>query len=208
MVEHLYIPQVSELLLIRKQSHCVLIGDPHDAIHGHVDVLNRLLTAGGTSLVDSEDSCGTTPLMDAVRFGSKECSSLLLNSGASLERRDKMGRNVLHIAAQSGSSSDILDLLLDKNCLQVNCRTANGQTALHLAARENQVGCLEHLLSIGADPALRDDTGATGTKFRILRLLWKVLSVQSTDSDIFPLVAAGDVAMKFNNRTLCDILRT
>lgn len=47
------------------------------ALHGHKDAVSWLLHACGYK-VDTKDSCGTTPLMDALRSGHIEVAQILL----------------------------------------------------------------------------------------------------------------------------------
>ena len=56
-------------------------------------------------IIHAKDSCGSTPVMDAVRGGDAAIVDALIAAVGrnSLEAsRDAMGRNVLHIAAHSG----------------------------------------------------------------------------------------------------------
>lgn len=78
--------------------------------------------------------------MDAARFNSAACCERLIANGAEVLTKDGVGRNALHVAAQAGST-EVVGYLLhsSEDCGDVedlvNCRTQNGQTMLHLAAR-------------------------------------------------------------------------
>lgn len=65
-----------------------------------MDVVN-LLIDGLNYPEDVKDTCGTTPLMDAVRSGHVEIARRLVDSKVcSCECRDGMGRLSIHLAAQ------------------------------------------------------------------------------------------------------------
>ena len=55
-------------------------------------------------MVHAQDSCGSIPLMDAVRGGDLGIVDALIAADRDTlgESRDAMGRNTLHIAAHSG----------------------------------------------------------------------------------------------------------
>lgn len=70
------------------------------ALHGHLDVV-KLLVATGTYLEELKDTCGTTPLMDAIRAGHISIARHLVeNNICTIESRDGMGRASIHLAAQ------------------------------------------------------------------------------------------------------------
>ncbi|XP_022670408.1 ankyrin repeat domain-containing protein 16-like isoform X2 [Varroa jacobsoni] len=158
------------------------------AIHGHSEIVRFIVSACRLNgqLVNAQDSCGSTPLMDAARFNSVECCDILIGHGAAIDKRDGVGRNAFHIAAQAGSTEVIryflgvmgasvkktnsIESRLDNykastkntrngNDVHVNTvhwRTDNGQTVLHLAAREGHVDTVKYLLSIGANIEVKD----------------------------------------------------
>jgi ankyrin repeat protein len=97
----------------------------HEAVHGDWEsvVCTRVLIERGAD-VNIKNRHGETPLMDAIFSGCVECVSLLLESGASTEGRDRWGRSAIEQAAEqvtiySGipekehSAEKILDLLSD-----------------------------------------------------------------------------------------------
>lgn len=51
----------------------------HTALHGHSLRVGLLLNRGNYE-VDQQDSCGTTPLMDAVKGGHRLCADQLYNN--------------------------------------------------------------------------------------------------------------------------------
>ena len=70
------------------------------ALHGNVDVVNVLID-GFKDPEDLKDTCGSTPLMDAVRSGHVEIARRFVDAKVcSCECRDGMGRSSIHLAAQ------------------------------------------------------------------------------------------------------------
>lgn len=71
------------------------------ALHGHLDVVKLLTERSQEDLHDVKDSCGTTPLMDAIRAGHVSIARHLVDTKVcSSECRDGMGRMPIHLAAQ------------------------------------------------------------------------------------------------------------
>lgn len=81
---------------------------------------------------------------------------LLLSHGAKVDVADRLGQTPLHLAP----TGEIADLLLRKG-INVNARSANGMTALFLAAVNGRADVVEVLLKKGSDPNARRADGAT-----------------------------------------------
>nr|CAD7433893.1 unnamed protein product [Timema monikensis] len=128
------------------------------ALHGQDSVVALLLKHIKDS-VDIPDSCGLSPLLEAVRSGNINLVKHFINAGASLNHVDALGHSSVHLAAQTGSLSMIKFLV--QECKQ-NVNSLSDKTGLyplHCAARSNKVSAFELLLSLGADPAVRDAKG-------------------------------------------------
>jgi ankyrin repeat protein len=70
------------------------------ALHGNWDVVNVLIDLFKDP-EEVKDTCGTTPLMDAVRSGHVEIARRLVDAKVcSCECRDGMGMLSIHLAAQ------------------------------------------------------------------------------------------------------------
>ena len=52
-------------------------------------------------MVNSQDSCGATPLMDAARAGHLDIVKIVISS-SDLGIRDTLGRGVVQVSAQAG----------------------------------------------------------------------------------------------------------
>ena len=74
----------------------------HFAVEGEADLVTMLIDHGAD--VNAANEAGETPLMAAVRFCDVECTTILLQSGASCSSRDKAGRSVEDYAKASKSS--------------------------------------------------------------------------------------------------------
>lgn len=133
------------------------------ALNSCESILKYLLQIEETqSLIEHKDSCGLTPVMEAICAGSMESMKLLISCGASLNQTDVMGMTVIHLAAQVGQV-DILNFLI-KECGQgVNTVSLKDHmTPLHLATRSNQLECVKLLVSLQAEKSLKDFRNRTG----------------------------------------------
>ena len=143
-----------------------------------VAVVERLLALGADVAPRSHDD-GRTALQEACWAGKPRTVTLLLDAGASINARDKLGFTPLIWAAIRGRSGCVRLLLArGGDALEVDAQTeGDGMTALHAA-----VGCMRDkiaqlLLDAGADPTVRDDTGKTPLH-RPGRQLWNGRSMK------------------------------
>jgi len=88
---------------------------------------------------NASDNCGSTPVMDAVRFGFIQILQVLLNQNEKpellLNRLNKAGQNCLHVAAEAGQC-EIIRFIVQKNYVDVNSTSEQfGMTALHWATK-------------------------------------------------------------------------
>ncbi|XP_055883303.1 ankyrin repeat domain-containing protein 16-like isoform X2 [Biomphalaria glabrata] len=125
------------------------------ALYGRTETVLYLVTEC-SYCTDEKDCCGVTPLMDALRAGHVDTAHVLINlHKASIIEEDKMGRQSLHLTAQS-SMLTALEYLLGKG-LSVNSRSARLlETPLHLAAMEGHSQTGERLIELGAEINARD----------------------------------------------------
>lgn len=94
-----------------------------------------------------------TPLMCAGRDGDQAMVELLLKSGASLEKRNNYGNNVLMEVAKR-PQPQMLKFLIARGA-NVNAKASGGHTALIYAAGYWQTENVKLLLAAGADPNAR-----------------------------------------------------
>ncbi|XP_026998616.2 transient receptor potential cation channel subfamily A member 1a isoform X2 [Tachysurus fulvidraco] len=119
------------------------------AEYGRINTCHRLLeTMTDTRLLNEGDEKGMTPLHLASRGGHVKVVELLLRKGA-LFHSDYKGWSCLHHAAAEGYTQT-MDSLLISNIKLLDKTDADGNTALHLAARAGHVVAVRLLLNRGA----------------------------------------------------------
>jgi ankyrin repeat protein len=96
-------------------------------------------------------------LFSAADSNCVNLASQLLDQGASVDARDRIGARPLSHAAKSGHL-DMVDLLLARGA-PINARNLNGATALYYAAEGGQALVVQRLIERGADVNL---TGRSG----------------------------------------------
>lgn len=157
------------------------------ACAGQESVVRKLLA--GKADIDLALGAGQTPLMLAMAYGRDNAARVLIESGARLEYADAAGNTPLLIAAQRGNR-DLAELLLKNGAspkVQNNAGetalllstdvslsrmlaglgsdpravNANGDSGLHLAAKNGNAQTAGFFLERGVDFGLRNRTGAT-----------------------------------------------
>jgi ankyrin repeat protein len=83
----------------------------------------------------------------------------LLDQGASVDARDRLGARPLGHAARSGHL-EMVDLLIARGA-PVNARDLNGATALYQAAERGQTSVVQRLIERGADVSLTGRSGVS-----------------------------------------------
>ncbi|MGI8836541.1 MAG: ankyrin repeat domain-containing protein [Pyrinomonadaceae bacterium] len=68
---------------------------------GKADMVKALLAAPGAE-VNGKDERGSTPLLEAARFGHDDVARVLLAAGANVKARDNDGKTALMLAVQGG----------------------------------------------------------------------------------------------------------
>ena len=101
--------------------------------------------------IDREDELGRTPLHRAIQGDAFETVQYLIQEGADIHKTADFfscGPTAIHIAAESGASESVINLLLEKGCdLNEDC---NIGTPLDCALRAEQEETAEYLVSKGA----------------------------------------------------------
>lgn len=121
---------------------------------GCPDTVAVLLDAGAK--LDAFKAGDWTALMIACASGFAEVVRLLLQHGADVTLKNRLGECAIHLAARQ--CAECLTLVLQCGA-DVHAVTKNGRSALHYAARAGRMECIERLLRAGADVAHRENGG-------------------------------------------------
>lgn len=118
-----------------------------------------------------------TPLLLAASKKDTRIVSLLLEqaNGPNIKARDPNGWTVLHHALFGRGGGDLIDLLIRAGA-DVKAVTADGHkmSALHFAARENNLVAAKALLDNHADINAMDDAGRTSLWLAIMNKQYKM----------------------------------
>jgi ankyrin repeat protein len=98
-------------------------------------------------------------LFSAAKKGCVALARQLLDDGASLKARDRLGLSPLGRAAQAGED-EIVALFIDRGA-PINARSLDGSTALYEAAETGRLPTVQLLIERGADISLPGRSGIT-----------------------------------------------
>ena len=101
-----------------------------------------------------------TALMVACRRGNLDAVNEFLNAEADPTIEDGLGATWIHHAVGEGCSKEFLQAIIDHGA-DVNAANKKNITALMLACKKGNEGCINILLNAGADPNIADDDGYT-----------------------------------------------
>ena len=76
---------------------------------GNTDMVKSLVS-GQQADVNATDERGSTPLIEAARFGHEDIARLLIAAGADVKAKDKDGKTALMLAVQ-GDHEDVVRIL-------------------------------------------------------------------------------------------------
>jgi ankyrin repeat protein len=76
---------------------------------GNTDMVKSLVTTQGAD-VNATDERGSTPLLEAARYGHEDIAALLIAAGANLKAKDNDGKTALMLAIQ-GDHEDVVRVL-------------------------------------------------------------------------------------------------
>ena len=76
---------------------------------GNTDMVKSLLSSPGAD-VNARDERGSTPLLEAARYGHDDICRILIANGADIKAKDKDGKTALMLAVQ-GNHDDVVRLL-------------------------------------------------------------------------------------------------
>jgi uncharacterized protein len=76
---------------------------------GNTDMVRSLTSAPGVD-VNVTDRTGSTPLLEAARYGHEDICRILIAAGANLKSKDKDGKTALQLAIQ-GNHDEVVRVL-------------------------------------------------------------------------------------------------
>ena len=126
--------------------------------------------------VDSRNTTGRTPLMNAALKGNVQAVKSMIKRGADPSLTDYKGWNMLHFAAEGGDT-DIISLI-HTHLPNIESKTGEGETPLMVAAAYGKLHAVKWFLEKGATVACEDKRG------------WNMLhrAAQGGDTDIISLI--------------------
>lgn len=143
------------------------------AYGGQPEAIQLLLNAGIDNKLKDE------AISSAVRGGDLKILRTLVDSGARLDQA--AAADLLSDAVTGGTDPEIAKLLLDTG-IDINGKSADGDTALHYAVRyENSLPAIALLLARGADVNARNDNGETPIMWADSLTVVRVLIVSGAD---------------------------
>jgi len=117
-----------------------------------VDVNNMSV---GISLININDARGNTPIYYAIKYSNYYALQILLSNNADVEY--KKNENTIHLAVMK-KNARMVNMIV-KYVSQINAKTSNGDTALHLACNYQLTDIVKILLQHRADPNIVNDNG-------------------------------------------------
>lgn len=120
------------------------------SVHGHMDVMRRLLQAG------ADPDFGIAVVTAAVN-NEPEAISLLISAGASPDQQDSRGWSAIHHAANRGHA-DVIEVLVRAG-VDVDSGPKEWMAPLHMAAMTAKLEAVEKLLELGAKKDALDAAG-------------------------------------------------
>ncbi|WP_246605087.1 ankyrin repeat domain-containing protein [Aquisediminimonas sediminicola] len=114
-----------------------------------------MLSSSASTLINTRDvTTGDSALHLVIQRRDASWLSFLLSKGAKPDIRDKAGNTPILAAAQLGFV-DAVPMLVNYKA-DVNSTNGRGETALIIAVQRRDIALVRQLISLGANPALRD----------------------------------------------------
>lgn len=189
------------------------------AIIGSAPILEALLKAGADPNFKTID--GETPILAAARSGKIDAAKALLDAGADINAKEGWGGQSALMWAAAQGQAEMIKFLAAKGA-SLNDRgkinqwerkiiqeprpkdmNKGGFTALHYAAREGCIACVQNLLAAGADPDSEDPDRETPLLLALMNMHFDTAAVLVKGGadldkwDIFgrsPVYMAADVS--------------
>jgi len=116
------------------------------ARQGNEKVIKALINKGMD--VNAKSSAGITPLLMAIASNQKSAVKILIDSGARVSDKDKLGRGAIFYSTQKITDPEIVKMLLEKGA-NINETDNSGFTPLSLAAANGNMPVVKLLVASG-----------------------------------------------------------
>lgn len=130
----------------------------HAAVHAGLDVLQILIGSGAD--IHATDDHGNSILHTAIECDDSHVAKACIEFGADVNASNEKGEHVLHTALRSGSSYNVIRMLLESGAA-TDAKDAVGDTALHVAVQTQRISAVRLCMSHGADINGRNNYGDT-----------------------------------------------
>lgn len=127
---------------------------------GQAEVIGALLAAGASLDAPAPGTGGRTALHLAAEAGQLEAVRLLCDAGAVVNKQDIVGSTPLLLAAYEGHTEVVRELVLKRAAAVDSARPEDGSTPLVCATGQSDYEMMALLLSCGANPSIKQPTGA------------------------------------------------
>jgi ankyrin repeat protein len=160
----------------------------HYAVSEGDDTIVRLLITKGAN-IDVRDKEGMTPLLLALHYGYTPAAKMLMAAGAEkVTIKNTPEWAVLHGAFRLGNR-EWVQLLLENGAMPDEL-DENGDSMLHVVARQGDLSMAKMLIAAGADVNIRNPTGATPLHYA---------AAGRTELASLLLTGGADVSARANN---------
>jgi uncharacterized protein len=191
------------------------------SIIGNAPIITDLLKAGADPNFRNVD--GETPLMAAARSGKVDAAKALLDAKADINAKENWGGQTALMWSAARGQADMVKFLASKDAKLNEHGKVNqwerkiiqeprpkdlnkgGFTALHYAAREGCLVCVQNLLAAGADPDVEDPDRETPLLLALENLHFDTAAVLvngGADLDKWDLFGRSPVYMAADVSTL------
>ncbi|MEE6463732.1 hypothetical protein FKM82_006038 [Ascaphus truei] len=143
----------------------------HSAIQLYYNTIVEMLILHSTTNIDLEGELGNTPIMQACYKDNHEALLLLVNHGAKLCKKNKLGCFPIHMCAFSGSTK-CMDIVLTKGtekgyCIveHINYTDNDRCSPLHVAVQNGGLEIVKTCIAYGAKIDLKQNDNATSLHF-------------------------------------------
>ena len=99
-----------------------------------------------------------TPLLVAASTGQLKMLQMFVEKGANISETDCLGKTAFHLAIEN-KDLEMTKFLLEDEKVDVNAKSLQGQTGLHLACYHGNLSTVQYLIDKGAIVDAKDKFG-------------------------------------------------